>query len=80
MPLYFPHDIQDFRNYKELWLLWRIMGRYDEFGNFIPPVDFVGAMRMPKRVLELFLTLDRWLSIMERQKQNNKRLGTLFSL
>jgi len=62
--------IEDFHRHKGNWLLWRNLGHYSDSGAWIPPASYTEAMRLPKRMLDVFFELDTWLDKMMKQKQN----------
>lgn len=72
-----PYDLgilyEDYRDYKDEWILWRTLGRYDSNGVWVAPVSFLEAELLPKRKLDLFFSLDNIFEIM--RKQNAKKKG-----
>jgi hypothetical protein len=49
------------------------MGHYDANGAFVPPVDLIQARNMPEEEIDIYLRLDGYFSILQRQKNKNKK-------
>lgn len=66
-------QLADFLAYRSLWMLYRSMGRYDGNGNWVKPISFVEAARLPKRMISTFLDLDDFFERMKRHNDKKRK-------
>jgi hypothetical protein len=62
----FSHE--DFLKYRETWLLWRSLGRYDGNGSWVAPLSFPEAIDLPKAMLDVFQELDHFFEQMKKHQ------------
>lgn len=62
----------DFLKYRDLWLLYRSVGRYDSNGAWVRPISFLDAARIPKRMMDTFLDMDSFYEHVKRDQEKKK--------
>jgi hypothetical protein len=67
---------EDFLTYRETWLRYRSIGRYDSNDRWISPISFVEAMDLPSAMLDVFQQLDDFFEQMKKQYMK-KTQGTI---
>lgn len=50
--------LEEFNKHKGNWLLYRSMGKLGENGIFEAPLSYFESQQMPRRELEIFMSLD----------------------
>jgi len=65
---------EDFLSYRDAWLRYHSIGRYDSNDVWVSPISFVEAMELPAAMLDVFHQLDYFFAQM--RKQYFKKRGT----
>jgi hypothetical protein len=69
-------SLDTFTKYKDLWLLWRALGKETELGSFEAPVSFKEAMDLPKELVSFCLEMDGFFLQMKKHRAAKSKAPT----